>query len=714
MSLFAGDQLSFFATTPKGIEPLLTEELRSLGALNPAQTRAGVAFHGGLSIAYRACLWSRLASRILLPLVRFPSASPDELYTGAKSIDWNEHLRADGSFAVDCSISQSQITHSHYAALKVKDAIVDQFRDTQGLRPSIDVSRPDIRVNVYIYRDEATLSLDLSGESLHRRGYREEEIAAPMKENLAAAILLYSKWPSIAREGGMLLDPMCGAGTLPIEGALMAADIAPGLLRSYFGFLGWKQHNESLWEDLLEEAAKRRTDGLTRLPRIIGYDRNPHAISAALKNVQRAGLKGYVHFERRDISILEPPSKSRDTQSLVVANPPYGERLGEKKELQGLYSLLGRQLRSSFLKWKAAVFTADPELAKKVGIRARRIHTLYNGAIECKLLHFEIDPEWFMREKPEGSWSSFMAGHLSTGEIDNFANRLRKNVKHIGRWARRNGISCYRVYDSDIPQFGFTVELYENRAYVYPGDHDSHMPEKSDQLVAVLADVLQLSAEQILVRKRVGAGTLSAAKSIPEEHFHEVHEHGCIFLVNFKDFPDTRLPPDLRSIRSMIKEASAGKDFLNLCLDPASATVHAAAVSRSTLSVIEGPGACLDWARRNLALNGLEPGRNECINHNHRSWLSGNRQRFDLILLNVSAGDGVKGEIPGHLTGTLKMAAQGLSEGGILFLVITGKGQTPHPMHLRIQDFSIQDITGKVIPPDCKRLPRIHGCWKVS
>lgn len=388
----------FFATVPKGIEALLAEELRSLNAKEVVQTRAGVSFKGTIATAYRACLWSRLASRILLPLTSFRASNPAELYDGARSVSWKNHIAVQGTLAVDCSVSQSKITHSHYAALKIKDAIVDQFRDECGVRPSVDISRPDMRINAYIHRDQATLSLDLSGESLHRRGYREKDVAAPMKENLAAAILLYAKWPSIAQEGGMLLDPMCGSGTIPIEAALLAGDIAPGILRSHYGFSGWKQHNESIWTDLLAEAKERRRNGLERLPRIIGCDKDSGAIKAALTNARRTELHGKLHFERRDISALDRLTGIKDMHGLVVVNPPYGERLGEREDLSGLYSSLGAQLRLNFRQWKAAVFTYAPELGKKMGIRARRIHTLYNGALECKLLHFDIEPQWFMRE----------------------------------------------------------------------------------------------------------------------------------------------------------------------------------------------------------------------------------------------------------------------------------------------------------------------------
>src|SRR3989338_3164213 len=387
---------AFFATCPKGLESLLAEELRALGAGTIKETRAGVAFSGNLATAYRACLWSRLASRVLLPLAHFPAPTPEALYAGVQQITWRDHVTPDGTLAVDCATVQSAVNHSYYAALKVKDAIVDQLRDRFGVRPSVDTERPDLRVNLYLYRDEATISLDLPGESLHRRGSRAQPVEAPLKENLAAAILLRAGWPALAAEGGALVDLMCGSGTLLIEGAFIAGDIAPGLMRDYFGFLKWKQHDVALWSELLAEARTRREAGLKQLPPIRGYDRDVRAVHAARENIKRAGLDEYVHVEQRELSACAP----EDLQpGLVVVNPPYGERLGEAAELPALYKELGAQLKNNFSGWRAAVFTGNPEVGKSMGPRAERYHTLWNGAIECRLLHFEITPEAVVGER---------------------------------------------------------------------------------------------------------------------------------------------------------------------------------------------------------------------------------------------------------------------------------------------------------------------------
>jgi 23S rRNA (guanine2445-N2)-methyltransferase / 23S rRNA (guanine2069-N7)-methyltransferase len=401
----------YFATAAKGIEPLLEAELRALGAEAAHATRGGVAFRGALEVAYRTCLWSRVANRVLLPLASFPAPTPAALYDGVRGIRWSEHLDAGGTLAVDCATAEAAIGHSHFAALKTKDAIADQFRDRTGVRPSVDLARPHVRVNVHLHKSTATVSLDLSGDSLHRRGYRTRGGEAPLKENLAAAILLLAEWPRLGRERVPFLDPLCGSGTLPIEAALMAADLAPGRGRAYFGFLGWRQHDPALWRRLLEEAEAREIRDSRRLPIIRGYDADAAAVGAAIGNLERAGLRGRVHIERRALRDCEPidvPVRA-EIRGLLVANPPYGERLGATADLGTLYATLGDLLRRRFLGWTACVLTGNPALAKQIGLRPSRRVVLYNGAIECRLLTFPISatpvrgaaPPGWRRAEPE-------------------------------------------------------------------------------------------------------------------------------------------------------------------------------------------------------------------------------------------------------------------------------------------------------------------------
>ena len=373
------------------MEPTLAAELPTMGAESVEASRSGVSFEGGTEVAYRVCLWSRFASRVLLLLRRFSASTPEELYHGIRAIDWTEHMSPDGTLAVDCNTIQSQLDHSHFAALKVKDAIVDQMREAFGERPSVELQRPDLRVNLYIYRNEARIGIDLAGSGLHRRGYRRDGGQAPLKENLAAAVLSRADWPGICAAGGGLVDPMCGSGTLCIEAAMMAADIAPGLMRDYFGFKGWKGFDASLWAKLVDEAKARRKVGLAKLPPITGCDLDQDAVRIARANVERAGLSGRVRIERVELADVRPPPNGR-SPGLLVANPPYGERLGEQKEIEPLYARLGSTLKTHFAGWRAAVFTGNPKLAGALRLRPHRSYSLYNGPIRCRLLCFSIAP----------------------------------------------------------------------------------------------------------------------------------------------------------------------------------------------------------------------------------------------------------------------------------------------------------------------------------
>ncbi len=381
----------FFATTAKGMEELLADELRALGAESVAVQRAGVAFAGSLEAAYRACLWSRVVNRVLLPLKSFDAHTPEELYRGVRTIRWGEHIGQRRTMAVDCSAARSEIDHSHFAALKTKDAIVDQMRERSGVRPDVRVDQPDVRVNVYLNENRAVISIDLSGESQHRRGYRQAGAPAPLKENLAAAVLLLADWPRRAREGASLLDPMCGTGTLPIEAALMAADVAPGLGRDYFGFMGWRGHDPALWNRLRQEAEERQIRDPSKLPRIRGYDADTRAVRAAQANVAQAGVSRMVHIEKRKLADCEPiaPRAGGSPEGVLVLNPPYGERIGDPAALGALYGEIGDVLRRRFPGWTGYVLTT-PALAKRIGLRPSRRIALYNGALECRLLEFPI------------------------------------------------------------------------------------------------------------------------------------------------------------------------------------------------------------------------------------------------------------------------------------------------------------------------------------
>lgn len=712
----------FFATAPKHMEALVADELRGLGVQDVRETRGGASFTGTLETACRACLWSRVANRILLVLGRFPAATPEALYAGTRTIPWHEHFDASATFAVQFISSHSAITHSHFGALKVKDAIVDQFREQLGERPSVETEQPDIRINVYVMRDQATVSLDLSGESLHRRGYREPGVAAPLKENLAAAILLRAGWPGIAAAGGALVDPMCGSGTLPIEAALIAADIAPGLRREHWGFTGWKQHDAATWQRLLDEADDRRAKGLAQLPPVRGYDHHATAVRYALANVERAGLHGHVHIEKRELE-QAAPGHPGDT-GLVVANPPYGERLGSDSDLPALYARLGNALKNQFGGWRAAVFTGNPELGKHIGLRARRRHTLFNGPIECKLLHFEVSEEWYL--VPSRLPRPLPAHERSDGALG-FANRLQKNLKHLGRWARREDVQCYRLYDADLPEYALAVDLYHgDKLWVHVQEYEAPRsvdPKKARlrvrEALGVIIDVLEVTQDELYFKvRRQQKGSAQYQKLASSEHVHEVTEGGNRFLVNFEDYLDTGLFLDHRPTRAMIAELAGGRRFLNLFAYTGTATVYAARGGATATTTVDMSNTYLDWARRNMVLNGFTGKEHTFVRADCLEWLrtADAKSRYGLIFLDPPSFSTSKRmketfDVQRDHAALIRQTARLLEPDGVFIFSTNLRGFRMDREAL--PEFEIENISRATLPPDFERNPKIHSCWKL-
>jgi putative N6-adenine-specific DNA methylase len=375
------NQERYFATCGRGIEPVLVQELRDLGAAGVEAGRGGVHFHGDLATLYRANLWLRTAIRVLRPILDAPVTSPDDLYDAVRTVEWSQYMTPEHTLAVDCNVRDSQITHSKYAALRTKDAICDQFIERVGRRPSVDVEEPMVGLNLHIYRDRAVLSLESSGESLHKRGYRPILTRAPLNEALAAALILLTGW----KGDTALVDPMCGSGTIPIEATWIALRRPPGLTRKRFGFQGWMDFDVALWTALRDEA---RRGVLKQLPApIVGSDVRSDAISFAAGNARAAGVGHLLKFERRDLREFRPPS---ETPGMLLSNPPYGERLGEESDLKSLYRQIGEVLRERCAGWLAYLFTGNANLAREVRLPIAEQTPLFNGKIPCRLLRLDL------------------------------------------------------------------------------------------------------------------------------------------------------------------------------------------------------------------------------------------------------------------------------------------------------------------------------------
>ena len=721
------DRHELILTCPKGLEGLLLEEATALGLEEGREQTSAVRGYGALEVGYRLCLWSRLANRVLLVISRFPTVDAETLYQGVHAVDWAEHLLPSGSLAVEFSGRGSGIDNTHFGALKVKDAIVDRLRSASGERPSIDKLDPDLRVHLRLDKGQAVLSLDLSGHSLHQRGYRLQQGAAPLKENLAAAILIRAGWPRIAAAGGALTDPMCGVGTFLVEGAMMAADIAPNLKRERWGFSAWLGHVPALWNRLHADAQARAEAGLARPPLWIrGYEADPRLIQPGRNNIERAGLSSWIRIYQGDVGSFEP-RPDQNQKGLVICNPPYGERLGDEASLLYLYQNLCERLRQAFLGWEAAVFTAAPDLGKRMGIRSHKQYAFWNGALPCKLLLIKVELDQFVTgqragsTEPQPQQAPVEQARLSEGG-QMFANRLQKNLRQLGKWARREGIECYRLYDADMPEYALAVDLYRDwvhvQEYAPPRSID---PDKAQarllDALAAIPQALGIAREKVVVKRRERqSGTRQYERQASQGEFLEVSEGGVKLLVNLTDYLDTGLFLDHRPLRLRIQREAAGNRFLNLFCYTATATVHAAKGGARSTTSVDLSRTYLDWARRNLSLNGFSD-RQRLEQGDVMAWLEADRGEYDLIFIdpptfsNSKRMEGVFDVQRDHVA-LLDLAMARLATGGTLYF---SNNFRKFVLDASLMDrYAVEEITASTLDEDFRRNPRIHRAWKLQ
>jgi len=704
----------FFATAPKGTADLLMRELETLGALQTKVTPGGVAFNGSLQVGYSACLWSRIASRILLQLTTRSCTSFDELYTVVQTVSWADHLLRDGTLAVDFTAEDGAI-NTLYGAQKVKDAIVDQMRTQTGARPNVDLKNPSLRVNAHQARKQVVLSIDLSGHSLHHRGYREMSAMAPLRENLAAAILYRAEWNKAIHEVAILVDPMCGTGTFLIEAAMMALDIPPGMWRHDFGFLTWKNHDAELWEKILTQAQERRDAASNRTVSIYGFDHDLLAVNATKKNVARAGFSRHIQIEKRTLEMLRPPAE-HSGRGIVVTNPPYGERMSEVDSLVPLYEELGRILKQYFLGWNAFVLTNEPRLMQAIHLRAAKRNVFYNGAIACELLKFVIHSE----PAPP------IIQTLSPGE-QAFKNRLQKNMKHLKSWRQNKKIDCYRVYDADLPEYACAIDIYGNHAHV-----QEYAPPKTvdrqkarirlSEILRATKDTLSMDKDHVVLkvrrRQKPEQQYQRFSKTGAEyDHFFVAREGGQQFWLNLHDYLDTGLFLDHRLVREYVADLSQNHTLLNLFCYTASTTVYAAAAGATRTTSVDLSRTYLDWARRNFELNRLPPRHHQLIESDGIDFLKYDTAKYDVIFMNPPTFSNSKRlkenfDVQRDHTMLFELAAKRLRPNGIL--IFSTHAQRFKLDYEALSDFNIHDFSKELLPYDFARRPRIFQCFKAQ
>ena len=370
----------YFATVARGLEDIAAAEIKDLGAKEVTTSFTGVSFVGDKELLYKVNLWSRIIFRVLVPIAKVKSFNAEQLYRSVQQIDWTEYLTPDMTLAVNCTGKNKQLNHSHFTALQIKKAIVDRQQQDYGRRSDINPKSPDLLVNAHIDNNRCTISLDSSGTSLHRRGYRPAVGLAPLKESLAAALIDLSQWtPETA-----FYDPLCGSGTLPIEATLKALNIAPGLYRDRFGFQSWLDYDDSLWDKIVTEANNKQQFDLN-IP-IVGSDRNLEILNQARENAYNCNVTDYIEFIHQDLSQITAPAD----KGIIICNPPYGERLGNVTELEDLYKTLGDIFKQRFTGWTAYILTGSKHLSKKVGLRTAKRIPVYNGSLPCTFLKYEL------------------------------------------------------------------------------------------------------------------------------------------------------------------------------------------------------------------------------------------------------------------------------------------------------------------------------------
>jgi 23S rRNA (guanine2445-N2)-methyltransferase / 23S rRNA (guanine2069-N7)-methyltransferase len=709
--------MKFFASCGKGLEYLLADELLSLGCAKATAALAGVNVEGEPVDAQRAVLWSRLASRVLWPIAEFECADEHALYAGAAAVAWTDHFGPGHTLAVDAHVSGDALTHARYAAQRVKDAVVDVLRERTGARPDVDLDAPDVRLNLVVRKGRAVLSIDLGGGALHRRGWRQAQGEAPLKETLAAAVLLRGGWPQLHAEGGALLDPMCGSGTLLIEGALMAADVAPGLLRYQERLpTRWKGFDASAWQALCDEARTRAAVGRAALqPVFFGSDLDPHAIRIASANAGIAGVASCIDWQVRDIASLPRMAAPR---GLVACNPPYDARLAADP---ALYRALGDALCAAVPTWRASLLCGDAELARATGLRAAKRYQLFNGAIECTLI--TVDPVAPLQREISARPALSEGAHM-------VANRLRRNLRKLMAWREREQVACYRAYDADLPEYAAAIDVYttdetvpRNFLHVQEYAAPAEIPEpvqrrRLDELLAAAREVFAIPREQIALKTRMRGkgGSKYGERFDARGQFLVVTEGDAKLRVNLFDYLDTGLFLDHRPMRARLEDEAEDTRFLNLFGYTGAATVHAALGRARQTTTVDLSVTYLDWCAANLKLNGFGGARHRLVQADAMAWLQADGGEYDLIFCDPPTFSNSKRaqdfDVQAEHVRLLRAAVARLSRDGTLYF-------SNNYRRFRFDEAAVagfarcEDISAATIPVDFERNPRIHRCWRL-
>ena len=735
---------TFMAVCPKGLEHLLANELRSFCVDSVQESVAACYFDSSLHIAYKVCLCSRLANRVIDLKLRTHVNSKDSLYENIKNLSWESYFSGNSSILVDFNGSSSYIRDSRFGAQLTKDAINDRLIKDNKPRLQVNLKKPEILIYVRLFNNKLSIGLDLVGESLHKRGYRKYSGEAPLKENLAAGILMQSDWKTIADSGGIFLDPMCGSGTFLIEAALIATDIPPSFLKindllvsDKWCLTKFSNFDEKAWKELLRQQEEIVERGLSKnIPMIYGFDASQGAIDISSQNVAYAGLQKFISIKKENISASS--FQSNTNHGLLVVNPPYGKRLGEEESLIPLYKDLGRFMINKCLNWSASIFTGNTKLGWHTGLRSWRQHNWSNGGIDCQLQRYEINKDNF---------SEFLNDDEKIFKIDDLnsnalmlANRLKKNLRKLKNWRKINKNICFRLYNADLPEYAVVIDCYFSHSeydktnkifikkqklyvnlqeYTAPKSIELKIAKKrlKDAIVACSA-VLDCPISSIYVKQREQKkGSQQYQKNKTFSPDIVVEENGLKFIVNLQKYIDTGLFLDHRKVRLEVASFVKGKSFLNLYAYTCSATVYAAIAGSESSVSIDLSNNYLDWGNKNLLLNNVDTSSHQLVKADCLKWLESSNQTFDCILLdppsfsNSKSMDNTLDILRDHPV-LIDLCMRHLTKSGRLYFSNNRRGfklseDIPKKYH-------VLEISDKTIDIDFSIGRQMHRCWQIE
>ncbi len=707
----------FLALTSPGIEVLLADEIKNLGAEQVVQKPEGVYFSAPIALGYKISLWTRLATRVMLKLGEGEAKNKDELFKAASTINWLEHFNSDTTFAIDFVGYSEEIRNSQFGGLTIKDAIVDQFREQGFERPNVDKKSPQISFQARLLRDNVSIYLDFSGRGLFQRGYREHSGAAPLKENLAAALILRSGW--LADTSKPLVDPMCGSGTILIEAIAMATKQAPSINRDSWGFESWLKHDEELWQSQLNKAIDDSANALEQAKisslKVFGVDIDAGVLKTAQQNARNANVQRFIEFKCQNTNDINNVYGQPGT---ILFNPPYGERIGELPELVENFVLFGQKLKSQFIDWRVAILTANVELLAMLKLSSFKRYKFKNGPIDCQLALYNVDEKQLAKDavNPESSFAE---------EDSAFANRLKKNRKTLKGWLKSNQIDCYRLYDADIPEYNVAIDIYGDylviQEYAAPKTIDEKKATKRLQEVIYWAPkVLDIPTDKVVLKTRAKQKGKNQYQRVDKSRQSiTINEHGALFKINLWDYLDTGLFLDHRKTRQIVAKKSKNKSLLNLFAYTGSVSVQAALHGASSITTVDMSNTYLNWAQDNFALYKLNGHKYQFIQADCLDWLKKNTTAYDIVFIDPPTFSNSKRmedsfDVQRDHVALITDALKSLAVGGEIFFTNNKRNfkmDFEAMAALGLQAQAMSDVTRD---KDFARNKHIHNSWSIT